>query len=260
MRKWLYSIAMVAISSMTSHAAVEVLFFDDFNVANGTSLFNPEGRATGTLAAVVKYAWTDTNDVIVDGTLNWDANGNKSNINEQPANNGTQSLRFGTSANSGHFNWFPYVGGMIWDLEYDILTGNSQPLGVGLADSPVNGAWNPHNNAAYDFGLSNWGVNLRYDTDNDAGTDQINVGSVFSSRTAVYKIRIRFNEPLGKATIYINGAQVAETNSLDFEADARYIAFGEPTNYAGYIDNLKISLPYGPNSRKLSLVGLSTTP
>jgi hypothetical protein len=222
----------------------EVLFFDDFDSANGTSLYDPAGRATGTLSNLVKYAWTTgTNDVVVDGTLNWDANGDADSNNEQPADNGQQLFRFASSTNTGFFNWYPYVGGEVWDLEYDILTGNSQTLGLGLSDITRNGTLKTYDDVNYDFGMGNFGVNLRYDTDDDAGADLIQVNNIFPSRTNVYNIRIRFHEPLGKATVYVDGTQVAETTNLDFEADARFISWGEATKYGGYIDNVKISLP-----------------
>ncbi|VGO14039.1 hypothetical protein PDESU_02596 [Pontiella desulfatans] len=222
----------------------EVLFFDDFDAANGTSLYDPAGRATGTVAHLVKYGWvTDTNDVVVDGVLNWDANGDKDVLNEQPVANGQQLFRFASSTNSGHFSWFPYVGGKVWDLEYDILTGNSQPLNLGLSDITRNGTLKTYDDANYDFGVGNFGVGLRYDTDDDAGADSNHVANVFPDRATVYNIRVRFNEPLGKATIFVNGLEVAEAAGLDFEADNRYLTFGEGTKYAGFIDNLKISIP-----------------
>jgi hypothetical protein len=221
----------------------EVLFSDNFDNTLSTSLTDPAGRATGTLASLVKYAWSDTvaADVVVDGRLNWDSNGDKNALNEH-ANNGSQCVRFGTAANSGHFNWFPYVGGKVWDVEYDILTGNSNPLNLGLSDVPIGGTWAPFDDANYDFGFGNLGAACRYDTDNDAGANLSSIAGIFPSRSTVYKIRVRVNEPLGKATMFVNGTQVAETTTLDFEANARYIAFGEPTNFAGYIDNLKVSL------------------
>lgn len=222
----------------------EILFFDDFDAANGTSLYDPAGRATGTVAHLVKYGWvTDTNDVVVDGVLNWDANGDKDAFNEQPVANGQQLFRFASSTNAGHFSWYPYVGGKVWDVEYDILTGNSQPLNLGLSDITRNGTLKTYDDANYDFGVGNFGISLRYDTDDDAGADSNNVVNIFPDRSTVYNVRIRFNEPLGKAIIYVNGLEVAEADGLDFEANNRYLTFGEGTKFAGYIDNLKISIP-----------------
>jgi hypothetical protein len=220
-----------------------VLFADAFDDAASTDLTDPAARATGTLASMVKYAWSDTAaaDVVVDGTLNWDSDGTKDSLNEQIAN-GSQCLRFGSAVNSGHFDWFPHVGGKVWEVQYDILTGNSHPLNLGLSDITRNGAWNSFDDANYDFGFGNVGTACRYDTDNDAGANLSNIASIFPSRSTVYKIRVRFNEPLGKATMYVNGSQVAETPTLDFENNARYITLGEPTRYAGFIDNLKVSL------------------
>lgn len=221
-----------------------VLFADDFDAGASSDLFDPAGRATGTLASTVKYAWaadTTAADVVVDGTLNWDADGDKTALNEHAAN-GTQSLRFGIAANSGHFNWYSQVGGKVWEVEYDILTGNSHSLSFGLSDTTANGSYGSFDSATYDFGFGNSGSNCRYDTDNDAGMAATNVPGIFPSRATVYKIRLRFNEPLGKATMYVNGAFVAETATLDFDSNARYITLGEPTNYAGYLDNLKVSL------------------
>ena len=218
-----------------------VLFRDDFSTAVTSSLTDPAGRATGTLSSLVKYAWTDMTDVVVDGSLNWDLVPNKNASNEQTAN-GTQSFRFGSGVNSGYFNWFPYVGGKVWEVEYDILTANSHPLNFGLSDTTANGVFSSYDNSTYDFGFGNLGTACRYDTDNDAGANATNIANIFPTRPPVYKIRLRFNEPLGKATMYVNGTQVAETTTLDFENNARYISLGEPTNYAGYIDNLKVSL------------------
>lgn len=231
-----------------------VLFQDDFDETLSTSVTDPVGRATGTLASLVKYAWSSNSaDVVVDGTLNWDANGVKNGNNEQTAN-GQQNLRFGTAANSGNFNWFPYVGGKVWEIEYDTLTANSHPLTFGLSDIPSNGAYNSWDNASYDFGVGNYGSAMRYDTDNDAGANLSSVASVFPSRATVYNVRIRFNEVLGKATIFVNGTQRAETTTLDFENNARYITFGEPTNFAGFIDNLKISVIPGIYPEPFALV------
>jgi hypothetical protein len=226
----------------------EVLFSDNFDNALSTSLTDPAGRATGTLASLVKYAWSSdpaavNADLTVDGKLNWDANGNRTVSFNEHGNNGSQCLRFGTAANSGHFSWFPYVAGKTWDVEYDILTGNSHPLNLGVNDAVITGTWAPFNDANYDFGFGNLGGDGYYDTDNDApATNATKIAGTFPSRSTVYKIRVRFNEPQGKATMFVNGAQVAETTTLDFENNARYIAFGEPTNYAGYIDNLKVSV------------------
>ena len=226
-----------------------VLFSDSFDSTVSTSLTDPATRATGTLASQVKYAWSDTAaaDVVVDGRLNWDSNGDKNALNEQPVTNASQCLRFGTAANSGNFNWFPHVAGKVWDVEYDILTGNSNPLSLGVSDVPINGTFAPFNDGNYDFGFGNFGSDGYYDTDNDAvavapATSATKITGTFPSRSSVYKIRVRFNEPQGKATIFVNGTQVVETTALDFENSARYIAFGEPTFYAGYIDNLKVSL------------------
>jgi hypothetical protein len=229
-----------------------VLFSDNFDNILSTSLTNPATRATGTLASQVKYAWSSDPaavdaDLVVDGKLNWDANGNRTVSNNQHGSNGVQNLRFGTAANSGHFDWFPHVGGKVWYVEYDILTGTGHPLNLGVSDVPINGTSAPFDNADYDFGFGNFASEGYYDTDNDAPT----VGSVratkitntFPSRSTVYRIRVRFDELLGKATMFVNGTRVvAETTTLDFENNARYIAFGEPSDYAGYIDNLVVSV------------------
>jgi hypothetical protein len=239
-----FEVDYIRLMAVRGPEAPVVLFSDNFDDALSTNLTDPAGRATGTLANTVKYAWaTDTAaaDVVVDGTLNWDSDNTKNSFNEQTAN-GTQSLRFGTTANTGHFNWYPYVGGKVWDVEYDTLTANSHPLNFGLSDTAQNGVFSSYDNANYDFGFGNLGTACRYDADNDAGTNLSSIASIFPSRATVYKIRLRFNEPLGKATMYVNETQVAETSTLDFENNARYITLGEPTNYAGYIDNLKVSL------------------
>jgi hypothetical protein len=34
-----------------------------------------------------------------------------------------------SAANFGHFNWFPHVGGKVWEVEYDTLTDPGPPAG-----------------------------------------------------------------------------------------------------------------------------------
>lgn len=233
----IYNSALPAwqIASLTNKPAT-VLFSDNFNAAVSTNLFDPTGRATGTLATnTIYYAWTDTNDVAVNGTLNWAADLATNGFNELITANGTQNLRFGSSANSGYFDWYPYVGGKVWDVDYDTLTANSNPLNLGVTDTQLNGAWNGYANAAYNLAFGNVGTPAKW------GPPSNSVANIFPSRATIYHIRVQFNELQGIATMSVNGTNVA-TNNLVFNSNHRYISWGEPTKFGGYVDNVQISV------------------
>ncbi len=225
-----------------------LLFKDDFNAANGTSLTDPAARATGTLASTVKYGWTGTanlttQDVVVDGTLNWDSNGNRDGLHQQPTDTTIQNFRM-------TYNWAPLVNGRVWEVEFDQRVAVSHPLTFGLSDNVQNGAWAAWNNADYDFAAGSYGSPLHYDTDNDGGsTIPTRVTSVFPDLFTTnppsnqsHRFRIRFDEPNGTATAWINGVQKVQVASLDFENTGRYLSWGEPTSYAGALDNITVSV------------------
>ena len=225
-----------------------VVFKDDFNAANGTSLTDPATRATGTLASTVKYGWTGTanlttQDVVVDGTLNWDSNGNRDGLHRQSGDTSVQNFRM-------TYNWAPLVNGRVWEVEFDQRVAVSHPLTFGLSDNVQNGAWDAWNNANYDFAAGSYGNSLYYDTDNDGGsTNPTRVTSVFPDllttnppSNQIHRFRIRFDEPNGTATVWINGVQKAQVTSLDFENAGRYLSWGEPNTYAGALDNITVSV------------------
>jgi methionine-rich copper-binding protein CopC len=244
---WLIALA----TSASAQTTPTLLFKDDFNAANGTSLTDPATRATGTLASTVKYEWTGTTnlttqDVVVDGTLNWDSNGDRNGQHQQPTDTSAQRLRM-------TYNWAPQVNGRVWEVEFDQRVGWSSPLTFGLSDNVQNGIWDAWNNANYDFAAGSYGTSLFYDTDNDGGgtghTNPTSVAAVFPALVAtnppsnqIHHFRIRFDEPNGTATVWINGVQKAQVTSLDFENAGRYLSWGEPTSYAGALDNITISV------------------
>ncbi|MDH4445084.1 MAG: Ig-like domain-containing protein [Akkermansiaceae bacterium] len=225
-----------------------VVFKDDFNAANGTSLTDPAARAKGMLASTVKYGWTGTanlttQDVVVDGTLNWDSNGNRNGQQQQPTDTSVQNFRM-------TYNWAPQVAGRVWEVEFDQRVAWSHPLTFGLSDNVQNGAWAAWNDANYDFAVGSVGTSLYYDTDNDGGsTIPTLITAVFPVLVAtnppsnqIHHFRIRFDEPNGTATTWINGVQKVQVASLDFENAGRYLSWGEPSLYAGALDNITVSV------------------
>lgn len=70
-----------------------VLFSDDFNSSKSVSLTDPKYRSDGSIRSAIRYAWTSTTDVNVNGTLNWDSNGNKDANNQQPTDTIAQNMR-----------------------------------------------------------------------------------------------------------------------------------------------------------------------
>ena len=238
---------------VASLAGPVVLFNDDFDSANGTSLTDPLGRATGILGTRVKYNWTSTTDVVVNGALDWDSNGNKTTSNEQPDTTGGQSLRFSDGAS--HFDWAPYVAGRVWEVEFDQRVAWAHPLTFGLSDDPRNGNWNADDDANYDFAAGQYGSALQFDTDNDSDGS---TGGVFPTPRTLdfYHFRIQFDEPNNTVTLWIDGVQKGQLSTLDFENSGRYLTWGEPTNYAGALDNIKVSVVPEPATLALAAVGL----
>ncbi len=241
---WLIALA----TSASAQTTPTLLFKDDFTAANGTSLTDPATRATGTLASTVKYEWTGsanltTQDVVVDSTLNWDSNSNRNGQHQQPTDTSVQSFRM-------TYNWAPQVNGRVWEVEFDQRVGWSHPLTFGLSDNVQNGSWDAWNNANYDFAVGSYGTSLYYDTDNDGGsTIPTQVAAVFPALATtnppsnqIHHFRIRFDEPNGTATVWINGVQKTQVASLDFENAGRYLSWGEPSNYAGALDNITVSV------------------
>jgi hypothetical protein len=248
---WLIALA----TSASAQTTPTLLFKDDFTAANGTSLTDPSTRATGTLASTVKYEWTGTanlttQDVIVDGTLNWDSNGNRDGLHRQSGDTSVQNFRM-------TYNWYPQVAGRVWEVEFDQRVANANPLTFGLSDTAQNGSWNAWNDTNYDFAASSFVRGLYYDTDNDDGgtgnTNPTQVVNVFPLLDAtgppsnqIHHFRIRFDEPNRTATVWINGVQKAQVASLDFENAGRYLSWGEPNTYAGALDNITVSVTESP--------------
>lgn len=245
-------LSAILLAQATPASGQTLLFRDDFNSANGTSLTDPATRATGTLAATVKYAWlsNSTTDVSVDGTLNWDSNGNRNGEHQQPADTTVQNFRI-------NHNWYAQVAGKVWEVEFDQRVGWSHPLTFGLSDVSQNGSWAAWNDANYDFATGSYGASLFHDTDNDDGgtanTNPSSVAAVFPAliaanppTNATHHFRIRFDEPNGTATVWINGVQKAQKASLDFENNGRFLSWGEPSAYAGSLDNISVSVFENP--------------
>jgi len=233
--------------AVQAHAQETLLFKDDFNAANGTSLTDPATRASGTLAATVKYAWTDTTQVLVDGTLNWDSNNSRNGQHQQTDSGATsQNLRM-------TYNWSPQVAGKVWEVEFDQRVGWNHPLTFGLSDNSQNGSWSAWNDGNYDFAVGSYGASLFHDTDNDDGgtgtTNENKITASFPSLVAtdppgneIHHFRIRFDEPNGTATVWINGIQKVQATTLDFENAGRYLSWGEPQQYAGALDNISVGV------------------
>jgi uncharacterized repeat protein (TIGR02543 family) len=220
----------------TTFSPVVVLFADDFNSANGTSLTDPASRATGTLASTVKYAFNSTTGLVVNGMLSWDSNDSRDTNHEQTDATGSQNL-------SITHNWAPQVAGKIWEVDFRQRVGWSHPLTFGLSDNAQAGQWDAWDSANYDFACGSYGVALRYDFDNQSGTNLANLTNIFPSppnTTNTHHIRIRFDEPAGITTVWINGIVRVQTTGLDFENSERYLTWGEPGNYGGAIDDLVV--------------------
>jgi hypothetical protein len=229
-----------------------VLFSDDFNLAESASLFDPKYRSDGSIRSAIRYAWTSTTDVEVNGTLNWDKDGIHTNNNQQISDATFQNMRITN-------NLAPYVAGKVWEVEFDQRVAWNHVLTFGLSDTPTNGNWDAWDNAAYDFAAGNIGNALRYDTDNDNGSNAFNVASVFPVpvTNTFHHFRIQFNEPSSNVTIWVNDVQRGKLNTLDFENTGRYLSWSEPLLYAGALDNIKISLylpPYVPPAGTLIII------
>ena len=252
----IYNTALAAwqIASLTNTPST-VLFSDNFNSAVSTNLFDPTGRATGTLATnTIYYAWTDTTDVVVtNGTLSWAADLATNGYNQLLTANGSQNLRFGSSANAGNFDWYPYVGGHVWDVEYDILTGNDYSLALGLSDTTQTGTRFPWFSASYNFGFGNFGATADYTTTSSPNTSS-SVANVFPSRSTVYHVKIRFNETTATASIYVNGVYKTNMTGLVFNNNHRYLSWGEGGTYGGYIDNVQISVEPSPTVAPFAVI------
>ena len=237
-------------------AAATLLFEDGFDQTLSTSLTDPAARATGALAATVKYAWTGTSDVAVQaGLLEWDSDGSRNGQHQQ--SDGTA----GTTAQNLRIthNWAPQVAGQVWEVEFDQRVGWNHPLTFGLSDSSQEGRWDAWNSSSYDFAVGSFGTNLYFDTDNDDGgtgtTNTNKVAGVFPALAAtdpptdaMHHFRIRFDEPNGSATVWVNDVQQVEAGSLDFEGGGRYLSWGEPQQYAGALDNLSVTVIEVPPS------------
>jgi hypothetical protein len=179
MKTHTFSLILTCLIALATFAPAQttptLLFKDDFNAANGTSLTDPATRATGTLASTVKYVWTGTvnlttQDVIVDGSLNWDSNGNRNGLHQQPTDTSNQNFRM-------TYNWAPLVNGRVWEVEFDQRVAVSHPLTFGLSDNVQNGAWSAWNNTNYDFAASSFVTGLYYDTDTDTDNDDGGTGN-----------------------------------------------------------------------------------
>jgi chondroitin-sulfate-ABC endolyase/exolyase len=218
--------------------AITVLFCDDFNAANGTSLTAPGSRATGTLAASVPYVWSSTTGVVVDGTLNWDNNGSRDSNNEQTDATSSQKLTL-------DFDWAPHVLGKVWEVAFDQRVAWYHTLTFALSDDSQPGDWFAWDNASYDFAAGSYGAALRYDTDNERTTVLGAVSGVFPqppNSVDMHHFRIRLDEPNQTAKVWINGALKVTMTTLDFENAGRYLSWVERANYGGALDNLVVQV------------------
>ncbi len=216
-----------------------ILFRDEFTAASGTSVTNPAGRATGALASSITYAWTNTTDVVVNGTLNWDSDNNRTNFHQQPTGNAIQSLRITNDL-------YPHLGGKVWEMSFVQRVGWDHPLTFCLSDNSThNGLWNAWDNVDYDFATGSYGTNLRYDTDNEGGTNGPFLSTLFPNPPNsgdTHHFRIRFDEPSGKIILWLNGVKRLDLTALDFVTNNRYLSWAEPGSFAGAMDNLEIKL------------------
>jgi beta-lactam-binding protein with PASTA domain len=227
----------------------QILFADDFDAAMGTSLTTPGVRASGAVAASVGYVWTSTTEVVVDGMLNWDASGSRDAAHEQTDAPGSESMRI-------DHDFGPHVAGKVWEVEFDQRVSSSHPLTFGLSDDVQPGTSAAWDDGQYDFATGSYGTSLRHDADDDNGPAAVTVDGVFPNPpnlTDTHHFRIRFDEPAGTATVWINGVEKGSRATLDFENTGRYLSWGEPADYAGALDNLKVSV-MEPNQAPLWVV------
>ncbi|MCF7818492.1 MAG: hypothetical protein K9M54_11490 [Kiritimatiellales bacterium] len=216
----------------------EILFFDDFDDTVDNNPTNPAARATGTLANTVKYyitGLTATGEVAVtNGLLDW--TGTNALNGDLLTANGGQNLQLSSSAGANSaFNWAPYVAGETYTISFTYRTASASPLTFGLADTPIIGGWDADNVVGFDFAFGSYGVNWQ------TGSDGISSNTAGATANTEYDIELTIEEAQGLAEIRVNGSLIT-TRSIDFENAGRYIAFGEPTKYGGYIDNLKVAV------------------
>lgn len=251
MQRLLQIIRLGFLFSLPATGQSTLLFQDDFNASNGTSLTDPASRATGTLASTVKYTWSSTTDVVVDGKLDWDSNSTRNGQHQHTETGaGTTIQNFRIT-----HNWAPQVAGEVWEVEFHQRVGWNHPLTFGLSSTSQDGSWAAWNLTTYDFAVGSFGANLRYDTNNANGDNNISLAGVFPGLVAtnspsnqMHHFRIRFDEPAGIVTVWIDGAEKAQINSLNFANSGRYLSWGEPNQYAGALDNLKVSVIEPPPS------------
>ncbi len=216
----------------------ETLFFDDFDDTVDNNLTNPVARASGTLADSVKYyisGLTAAGEVAVtNGLLDW--TGTNSGNSQLAENNGTQNLQLSSVAGvNSAFNWAPYVAGKTYIISFTYRSAWSNPLNFGLSDTPQTGSWAADTQAAYDYAFGPYGANWQ------SGSDGVSSNSAGAAADTEYEIELTIKEADGLAEARVDGSLIV-TRSIDFENAGRYMAFGEPTLYGGYIDNLKIAV------------------
>ncbi|MEO2025088.1 MAG: G8 domain-containing protein [Fuerstiella sp.] len=224
---------------LTGAAAVpipaHILFQDNFDDAVSTTLDDPSARATGLLADLVKYDFTnvDAGEVAVtSGLLDWTgtniANGNLE------TSNGNQNWTFRTAVGGNtHFDWAPYLAGDIYDISFTYRSAWSHPLTFGISDTPQPGNWAADTNAGYDYAFGAWGS--QWDSGEDGNTTRTAGGAGNTEFDVVLKI----DETVGTAEAWVDGSLIS-TTSIDFESSGRYFSFGEPNSYGGYIDDFTV--------------------
>jgi hypothetical protein len=218
----------------------EILFFDDFDDTVDNNPTNPAARATGTLADSVKYyvsgLTTNGEVAVTNGLLDWTGTNGANGDLEAAAANGTQNLQLSSIAGvNSAFDWGPYVTGKTYIISFTYRSAWSNPLNFGLSDTPTTGSWNADGVATYDYAFGAYGSNWQ------SGSDGVSSNSPSVTADTEYEIEVTINEADGLAEARVNGVLIV-TRSINFENTGRYMTFGEPTRYGGYIDNLKISV------------------
>lgn len=223
---------------LSSLNAAKLLFVDRFTNSLSSNTTDPVGRAVGLLASVVKYNISNntTGQVAVTGNvLDWTGTNNADG--QLDASNGTQSWTFSTSpAGATYFDWGPYLANKVYYVSFTYRSAKNHPLTFGLTDEPDAGHWNAVTRAEYDFACRTTQTN--FETGSDGSYESV---ASLVTYPMTYNFLIKFDEPMGTATVYLDGVLRA-TRSINFILAGRYFSFAEPTLYAGYIDDFMVSV------------------
>ena len=231
------SCIVIAVCGVPSAFSQTILFMDDFDHNDSTSITDPAARAAGTLSNTVKYNVTGVTAAdevaVTNGLLDW--TGVSDSDGQVPAN-GNQKWTFRTTPGGAtHLNWAPHVAGLHYEIRFTYRSAWSHPLTFGLSDDGQGGNWNADAEGDYDFAFGAYGSHWQSGED---GSSQNHGGA---SRDTEYDVVLKIDEAGGTAAAWVDGT-LRTTRSIDFENAGRYFSFGEPTLYGGYIDNFTVSL------------------